>query len=101
MHQFPEPQVLPRRFCSSLRRTLDAKGCVLVGHHVILVLRVDGLMLRRDIDFVVREAVFAEVLEQVGIARSVHVHIGEGAVFVLGQQCQRGVAGLSREPQRA
>lgn len=60
-----------------------AEGGVLVGHDVVLVLRVDGLVVRRDVDVVGREAVPAEGLEEVGVPGPVEVEGGEVGVFVL------------------
>lgn len=82
-HQLPQPQVLPRRLPRLLRRLGDAKRRVLVRHHVVLVLGVDGLQVRRDVDVVGGELVLAEIFKQVRVARGVHVHVGEGGVFVL------------------
>lgn len=84
LHQLPQPQIPPRRLLDPLRRLLDAKRRVLVRHHVVLVLRVDGLVLGLDEDVVAREAVAAEVLEEVRVARAVEVDVGVGGVFVLG-----------------
>ena len=83
LHQLLQPKIPPRRFLHPLRRLLDAKSGVLVRHHVILVLGVDGLVLGFDVDLVVGKPVFAEVLEEVGVARAMHVDVGVGRVFVL------------------
>lgn len=60
---------------------------MLVGHDVVLVLGVDGAVLRRDPDVVVRETGVraAEVLEQVRVPGRVEVDLGVARVFVLGQ----------------
>ena len=60
---------------------------MLVGHDVVLVLRVDGLVVRRHVDVVGGEAVLGEGLEEVGVARAVQVEGGEVGVFVLGLAC--------------
>lgn len=83
MHQRHQPQILPRRLSNVLRRALDAKRRVLVGYDVIFVFRVDGLVLWRDVDFVVGELVLAKVFKEVGVAGAVHVHVRVGRVFVL------------------
>lgn len=56
---------------------------MLVGDDVVLILRVDGLVLGRDVDLIIGEAVLAEVLEEVGVALVVEVDIRDGGVFVL------------------
>jgi hypothetical protein len=58
---------------------------MLIRHYIILILRVDGLQVRRDVDVICGELVFAEVLEQVGVAGGLHVDVGVCCVFVL--QC--------------
>lgn len=76
-HQVAQAEVLPRGALRALRGALDAEGGVLVGDDVVLVLRVDGLVLGRDVDVVVREAVAAEVLEEVGVALVAEVDEGD------------------------
>lgn len=56
---------------------------MLVGDDVVLVLRVDGLVVRGHVDVVGGEAVLGEGLEEVGVARAVEVEGGEVGVFVL------------------
>lgn len=56
---------------------------MLVGDDVVLVLRVDGLVLRGHVDLVVGEGVAAEVLEEVGVVRRAEVEMRELGVFVL------------------
>lgn len=56
---------------------------MLVRHDVVLVLRVDGLVVRGHVDVVGGEAVLGEGLEEVGVARAVEVEGGEVGVFVL------------------
>lgn len=56
---------------------------MLVGHHVVLVLRVDGLVLGLHEYLVAGQLVAAEVLEEVGVAGAVEVDVGVGGVFVL------------------
>lgn len=64
---------------------MDAKGGVLVGHNVVLVLGVDGAVLWRHPDVVVGQAAVraAEVLEEVGVPCGVEVDLGVAGVFVL------------------
>jgi hypothetical protein len=49
---------------------------MLVWHHVIFVFRVDGLVVRRDIDLVVRQLIFAEIFEKICISSTVEVYVG-------------------------
>lgn len=82
-HEVGQAQVLPGGLAGTLRGLLDAEGGVLVGHDVVLVLGVDGLVVRRHVDLVVREPVPAEVLEQVCVPRPLHVHVRVVAVLAL------------------
>lgn len=66
---------------------------MLVGHHVVLVLRIDGLVLGLDEDLVAREPVAAEVLEEVGVAGAVEVDVRVRGVLVLRRR------GGQREPE--
>lgn len=86
-HKLREPMVSPRRLAARLRRPLNSKRSVLVRHDVVLVLRVDGLVLRGDIDVVSRQLVAAELLEQVCVAGAVEMDLGIVAVFVLLNKC--------------
>jgi hypothetical protein len=54
---------------------------VLIRHYVVLILGIDRLVMWRNVDIVVREFVFAEVLKEVGIARPIEVDVGVGRVF--------------------
>lgn len=56
---------------------------MLIGHHVVLVLWIYGLQVRRHVNLVVWEAVLAEVVEEVGVAGAVEVDLGVAGVFVL------------------
>jgi hypothetical protein len=71
---------------------------VLIGHYVVLVFRVDGLQVRRHVDVVGGQLVLAKVLEQVGVARLLHVDVGEGGVFVL-LGGGKGVSGMTVESE--
>lgn len=50
---------------------------MLVGHDIIFIIRVDRLMLRRNVDLFGRELETREVLEKVGVMRLVQVEEGE------------------------
>jgi len=54
---------------------------MLVGNYIIFIFWIDRLVVRRHIDFVVGELVFAEVFEEVGVAGAVEVDVGVGGVF--------------------
>lgn len=62
IHQLFQSKIAPSRLFHFLRCALDAKGCMLVGDNIILVVRVNGLVLRRDVDFLGREFETREVL---------------------------------------
>jgi hypothetical protein len=36
---------------------------MLIGHYIVLIFRVDGLVVRRNVDLIIGELVFAEVFE--------------------------------------
>lgn len=82
-HQAAQAKVPPGGLPPQLRGLLYAEGGVLVRHDVVLVLGVDGLMVRRDVDVVRGQAVLAEGFEEVGVAGAVEVEGGEVGVFVL------------------
>lgn len=56
----------------------------MVWNYIILVLGVDGLVVRRDVDLIVGEFVLAEVLEEVCVSRPVEVNVCVIGVFRLG-----------------
>lgn len=56
---------------------------MLIGHYIVLIFRVDGLIVRRNVDLIIGELVFAEVFEEVRVPRSVEVNVGIGGVFGL------------------
>lgn len=92
--QLVQPQIPPGGLLLALRRALDAKRGVLVGHHVVLVLGVDGLQVRGDVDVFGRELRGREVgklLEEVGVVRVVHVQPGRCRVASL-QRLSRACA---------
>lgn len=51
---------------------------MLVGDHVVLVLRVNRLMLGWDVNLVRGEFVLAEIFEEIGVAGAVEVNVREG-----------------------
>ena len=74
-----EPQVAPADFPVPLRSTLDAERGVLVGHHVILVFRVERLQVRRDVDVFRGQGGggwSGEVFDQVGVVGGVEMEVG-------------------------
>lgn len=83
LHEAGEAEVLPGRLLAALRGLLDAEGGVLVGHDVVLILGVDGLVVRRHVDVVVGQLILAEVLEEIRVARPLHVYVRVAPVFVL------------------
>lgn len=82
-HELAEAEVAPGGLAAGLGGALDAEGGVLVGDDVVLVLGVDGLVLGGDVDVVGRQAVAAELLEQVGVARAVQMDLRVVGVLVL------------------
>ncbi len=83
LHEFGEVEVFPGRLLVALRGLLDAEGGVLVGHDVVLVFGVNGLVVRGHVDLVVGQLVLAEVLEEVGVAWPLHVDVCVASVFIL------------------
>ncbi len=82
-HQLRQAEILPRRLAHLLRRFLDAKSGVLIGHYIILVFWVDGLVVRWHVDVVVGQLAAAEILEQVCVAGAMVVQVRVAAVFIL------------------
>jgi hypothetical protein len=56
---------------------------MLIGHYIVLIFRIDGLVVRRNVDLIIGELVFAEVFEEVRVPGSVEVNVGIGRVFGL------------------
>jgi hypothetical protein len=56
---------------------------MLIGHYIVLIFRIDGLVVRRNVDLIIGELVFAKVFEEVGVPGSVEVNVGIGGVFGL------------------
>jgi hypothetical protein len=54
---------------------------MLVRHYIVFIFRIDRLVVRRDVDLVVWELVFAKVFEEVRIAGPVEVNVRVGGVF--------------------
>lgn len=82
-HELREPEIAPGGLAAQRRGLLDAKGGVLVGHDVVLVLWVHRLVVRGHVDVVGGEAVLGKGLEEVGVARAMQVERGEVGVLVL------------------
>lgn len=57
---------------------------MLVRDYIVLVLGVNGLVVRRHIDLIIGELVPAEVLKEIGISRAVEVDVGVVGIFGLG-----------------
>jgi hypothetical protein len=56
---------------------------MLVRHYIVFIFWIDRLVVRRDVDLVVWELVFAEVFEEVRVTGPVEVDVGVGGVFRL------------------
>lgn len=74
-HEITQTQIFPSCATGLLRRALDAKRRVLIGNNVVLILRIDGLVLWRNVDLVVWELVFAEIFKEVRMALLTHVNV--------------------------
>jgi hypothetical protein len=60
---------------------------MLIRHYIVLVFRIERLVVRRDVDLVIWQLVFAEVLEEVCVPGSVEVHVSVVGVFGLYGGC--------------
>lgn len=78
-----EAEVAPGGLAAGLGGAGDAEGGVLVGHDVVLVLGVDGLVVRRHVHLVGRQPVVREVVEEVRVPSALQVYLREVTVFVL------------------
>lgn len=72
-HQPVQSQVSPRRLARLLLRSLNAKGSVLIWDYIVLIVGIEWLMLRRDIDLLCGQFDACEVFEQVGVVGGVEV----------------------------
>jgi len=81
LHQVPQSQVFPSSLLYLLRRPLNSKRRMLIRYYIIFILRVDRLVVRRNIDLVIGEFVLAEVFEEVGVAGTVEVDVSVGGVL--------------------
>lgn len=70
-HQPVKTKISPRWLARLLLSSLDAKGGVLVWHNIVLVVGIERLMLRRDVDLLGRQFDTGEVLEQIGVVGGV------------------------------
>jgi len=75
-HQLLQSQILPSTLFGLLCRSLYSKRRMLIRHNIILVFRIQWLVLRRYVDFIVWKFVFAEVFEEVGMAGGGKVDVG-------------------------
>lgn len=87
MHETLQPQISPSRLRLPLRRALNPERRVLVRHYVVLFVRVERLILRRDDDvfggeFGGRRG--GKGFEEVGVMGGVQVDVIEGGVAGLG-----------------
>jgi hypothetical protein len=57
---------------------------MLIGYYIILVFWIYGLVMRRNVYFVVWELVFAEIFKEICIPRAVKMDVGVVGVFGLG-----------------
>jgi hypothetical protein len=48
---------------------------MLVRHYVVLIFRIQGLVVRWDVDLIIRQLVLAKVLEEISIPRPVEMHV--------------------------
>ena len=94
-HQLVQSQVSPSWLLDFLCCALNPKCRMLVGHNIILVIRVYRLVLWRNVDFLCRELEAREVFEQVGMVRLVEMEKGERGVARLSNY-QQGSYGASR-----
>jgi hypothetical protein len=54
---------------------------VLIRHYIVLILRIDRLVMRRHVDLIVGQFVFAEVFEEIRVAGPVEVDVRVGRIF--------------------
>lgn len=78
-------QVFPHGFLDFGSGTLDAEGGVLVGHHVVLVVRIDGLVLWCEENFVGEERLASEFFKEVDVPDRVEVQLGARGIERLGK----------------
>jgi hypothetical protein len=57
---------------------------MLIRNYIILVFWIDRLVVRRNVDLVIWELVFAEIFEEVGVKQVVEVYVSVVGVFGLG-----------------
>ena len=85
LHQLGKSQILPSWLSLVLGSSLNAECCVLVWNDVILVFWVERLILLWDKDIIWCDFLLAEVVEEVGVALLVEVHVCVLHVFRLGR----------------
>lgn len=67
--------------------TLNTEGSMLIWHDIVLVVRIDGLVLRCDLDLFGRQLDPGEVFEQVRVVRLMQVQKCEARVARLPWFC--------------
>lgn len=74
--------ILPCRLTCLLLSSLNAKGGMLVWNHnvFLVVVGVERLMARRNVDLFGGQLDAREVFEKVGVVSSVHVDVAEGGI---------------------
>jgi len=63
-----------------LRGALNPERGMLIRHYIVLIVRIDGLVLRRDIDFFGRQFDTSEVLEQISVVGRVQMDVSEAGI---------------------
>jgi hypothetical protein len=56
---------------------------MLIGYYIVLIFRIQRLVMRRDVDLVIWQLVFAEVFKEVCVSRPIEVHVSMVRVFRL------------------
>ncbi|KXT05442.1 hypothetical protein AC578_11100 [Pseudocercospora eumusae] len=67
----------PSRLAMLLLCALNAKGSMLVWHDMVLVIGIDGLVLRCDLNLFCRQLDSGKVFEQIGVVGVVQVQKGQ------------------------
>ncbi len=83
LHQISQSQISPCGFPSLLCSPLDSKCRMLIWHYIVLIFRIQWLVVRRDVDVVIRQLVFAEIFKEVCVSRPVKMHVSMVRIFRL------------------
>jgi len=75
LHQVRQTQVLPSRLFGLLGGSLNTKRRMLIRNYIVFIFRIDGLVVRWNVDFIVWKFVFAKVFEEIRVSRTVEVDI--------------------------